>query len=172
MSYALLITGSRYLDPHENPTQDWLSADERFLSTLQAWLVTYGLPVRLFEGECRGVDLRTKEFFLANGLSAEDVDENPARWELYNKRAGTLRNLEMLNKALDFCQQHLVPLRCLAFLEPASSGTAHMVSQIERLQDDNVHLTKVLIPDCKTSWLGEKAKPVQAKVRLGGKQCL
>lgn len=170
MSYALLITGSRYLEAHPNPTPDWLEADRLFRCSLQDFLTVNGLPVRLFEGECRGVDLRTKEFFLERGLDPQDIEECPARWELHGKRAGPLRNIEMLNKAVDFCHGHLVPLKCLAFLEPASSGTAHMVSQIEKLREhvDCIQLQVINVPDCKTSWLGEKAKPVEAKVRLGG----
>lgn len=70
--------------------------------------------VCVIQGEARGADRAAKLWAQDRGVPTEDY---PADWERYRKRAGLLRNAEMLVKGK--------PDVVVAF--PGGTGTAHMV---------------------------------------------
>ena len=61
------------------------------------------------------------------GFLADDfgfaVEEHPAEWEKHGKRAGFLRNVEMLESGVDLV---------LAFWDGASRGTKHMIDEARK----------------------------------------
>jgi len=81
--------------------------------------ILHALPcdTTIIEGECRGADLIAREVAEELGMI---VEPHPAEWNKFGKRAGPLRNQEMLNSGVDLV---------LAFHEDLSQskGTKHMV---------------------------------------------
>lgn len=69
----------------------------------------------VMHGAARGADLIASQEALKLGLL---VEEYPAEWDRYGKRAGAVRNEEMAALGADLC---------LAFWDGRSSGTAHMM---------------------------------------------
>lgn len=82
----------------------------------------YGLPegTIIVEGGARGADTLAREYAERRGL---EVREYPARWAEFGRRAGPLRNAEMLKK------EH--PDKVVAFTKDfgASRGTQDMVKR-------------------------------------------
>lgn len=72
----------------------------------------------IIEGEARGADSLAREWGLARNVV---VKAFPANWTLYGKRAGPIRNSQMLKEG----QPDLV----VAFLGPGSHGTADMIAK-------------------------------------------
>lgn len=68
----------------------------------------------LIHGCATGADIMAGEWAKANGIP---VLEYPALWKLHNKRAGPIRNVQMLEEGN--------PDLVVAF--PGGRGTAHMV---------------------------------------------
>ena len=107
----LLITGSRGITP---------SAVEHILNRFHAtWPIT-----ELTHGGARGVDKSAdawaEKHLLTDPLNSVNV--HPAQWDRHGKRAGLIRNEEMLATcpALDCAY--------LAIWDGKSTGTAHMVN--------------------------------------------
>jgi len=69
----------------------------------------------IVHGGARGVDTIASFWALAGGLDAESY---PADWERYGKRAGVMRNVQMVDRGADVC---------LAFPRRGSVGTWHCV---------------------------------------------
>jgi hypothetical protein len=110
----VLITGSR---DYEDTFQ--------FNETLDELLKSYDDPI-IIAGGAKGADRLAKEYAHMNYLR---YLEFPANWPKYKKKAGTLRNLQMLDEG----KPHLV----IAFPLEGSIGTWHMV-KIARERDVEV----------------------------------
>jgi hypothetical protein len=109
----ILVTGSR----------DW---DDKQMIFDVLWAFTYGRgydfsPYTLVSGHCpSGADA------LAESLAAAwewDIELHPADWETYGKRAGFIRNQEMVDSGADIC---------LAFRRGNSKGTTHCGEAAEK----------------------------------------
>lgn len=94
-----IIAGSRGI------TQEQFNASIRHMS----WI-----PTAVLCGMARGVDLMGKAWAEANGIP---VEEYPADWDQYGKRAGYLRNAEMAKNANAL----------FAIWDGESRGTRHMI---------------------------------------------
>lgn len=101
----LLITGSR----------DWTNATQMSEVLRDVWTLVFNRNPEtiLVHGAARGADRLAKAIWEKRGLPTEP---HPAKWKLYGKRAGRLRNEEMVSLGADFC---------VAFLRPESIGTKH-----------------------------------------------
>lgn len=107
----VLISGSR---DYEDMFQ--------FNETLDKLLAPYDNPI-IIAGGADGADYLAEEYAHMNYLR---YLEFPANWPKYGKKAGTLRNLQMLDEG----KPHLV----IAFPLEGSIGTWHMV-KIARQRD-------------------------------------
>lgn len=78
------------------------------------------LPTVVIEGEARGADLLSAKAAEEMGI---EVERYPARWELYGRSAGPIRNKQMLDEGR--------PQMVIAFHSDItqSKGTKDMVSQ-------------------------------------------
>jgi len=74
----------------------------------------------VIEGGARGVDRQARDLAQAIGLTVETY---PAHWDKYGRRAGSIRNQEMLDSGI-----HLV----IAFPGLESRGTWDMVRRAEK----------------------------------------
>lgn len=102
----VLVTGSR----------DW--RDENTIhEAIYAELMKDGGAV-LVHGACpRGADA------IADSLWLGDIERHPADWETHGKRAGFIRNHEMVALGADMC---------LAFIKDGSRGAAHCADIAEK----------------------------------------
>lgn len=103
MRVRLLVTGSR----------DWAERDliTEVLFNFRDLCAASGQDVTLVSGACpTGADRMAEE--IAQG-TAWRVERHPADWERYGKRAGFLRNREMVNLGAD---------QCYAFIKDGSRG--------------------------------------------------
>ena len=117
MTDIVLICGGRqfgHLNPFLPKEEFKRRLGERIFAFL--WLRTHILPLnpRIIGGLATGADDIGKEWAAYWGL---DFDPYPADWDKHGKKAGALRNVEMLKKGK--------PTKVVAF--PGGSGTAHMV---------------------------------------------
>lgn len=110
----VLITGSR----------DWVN-ESRMRAVFVELDKRARKPITLVHGCARGADRMA-------GKIAEElgwvVEEHPADWDTYGKRAGLLRNEEMVTRGADLC---------LAFPMPSSRGTYHCM-RLARLAEIEV----------------------------------
>ena len=74
----------------------------------------------VLHGAARGADRLAGEAATSLGLW---VEEHPADWERYGKRAGYIRNAEMLDRGPDLV---------LAFWDGESKGTLHTMKEAQR----------------------------------------
>ena len=102
--YRLLVTGSR-------TWTDRTKIAEALNQQHRAW----GRPANavLVVGDADGADSFAAELWTKAGLL---VEQHPANWDLHGKRAGMLRNTEMIGSGVD---------ACLAFSRNNSPGTRH-----------------------------------------------
>lgn len=70
----------------------------------------------IIEGEARGADTLGRMYAEAAGIP---VSKYPALWDLHGRRAGPIRNHQMLKEG--------TPDLVVAFLGPESRGTKHMI---------------------------------------------
>lgn len=87
--------------------------------------------VKIISGAATGVDTVAKDWALDKGL---DYTPYPAKWRLYGKKAGHIRNAQMLKEEdVD---------RVIAF--PGGPGTADMVYKAEKagIPVDHIDITK------------------------------
>jgi hypothetical protein len=76
--------------------------------------------ITVIHGNARGADTLAGE--IANKFRMT-VEVHPARWDIYGRGAGPIRNQEMVDSGSDIC---------LAFLMPGSTGTADCVKRAEK----------------------------------------
>lgn len=101
----VLVTGSR----------TWEDADEIGYALLDAY--NHFGPFTLVSGACpQGADRIAEQIVEDWGLSGMEIERHPADWEKYGKRAGFIRNQEMVDSGIDFC---------LAFIRRGSKGASH-----------------------------------------------
>lgn len=108
MTY-LMVTGSRTWDDRD--------AMER---TLIYYLERYPKAV-LLTGGAQGADRMAERIAREAGAEVLTVDPD---WKRYGRRAGFVRNLDMLKKA---------PVLVVAFWDGRSKGTAHAIANAVRL---------------------------------------
>lgn len=118
----ILVTGSRY----------WLVDD---LYEIGAVLLEHGLDgdssVTLIHGACpRGVDKMADAFAHEFGWT---VERHPANWETYGRRAGYVRNAEMVKAGADIC---------LAFIRNESKGATMCANLAEEAGIKTVRIRK------------------------------
>ena len=88
---------------------------------LDALLSQYpGLRPVIVSGGARGADSLGIEYASLAGCESVVF---PAKWDLYGKSAGFIRNQEMLRYA---CSRHALPF-LVAFWDGESKGTSHMI---------------------------------------------
>lgn len=96
----------------------------RVRDTIQDLLDCLALEEELviIEGGAKGLDSLVKEVYNLYFANADYIKHIrvPAKWDLYGKAAGHLRNSEMLN---------LEPDSVIAYLEDGSKGTANCIKQ-------------------------------------------
>lgn len=110
-SARILITGSRYLDPY-NPNNCQLMSDT--LHTAAEKLYAAGATdITVVHGGARGADTLADIVARRLGLNTEP---HPAKWHLYGKQAGPIRNKEMVDLGANIV---------LAFPVGDSRGTKH-----------------------------------------------
>ena len=103
----ILITGSR----------SWVRTDT--IAKAIDLVVDYlGTDVIVVHGAARGADSLAGNYARSIGLT---VEEHPADWERYSKRAGYIRNAEMVALDADVC---------LAFIIDNSPGATMMVKLV------------------------------------------
>jgi hypothetical protein len=83
---------------------------------------------RLHEGAARGADTLAWDWHWER-FGGGSI-RHPARWDLHGKRAGPIRNAEMLAAAIDEAQECGASLLVVAF--PGGVGTADMVAKARR----------------------------------------
>lgn len=107
----LMITGSR----------DW---DDKM--TIDRALFEYWYnggrtnDILLIEGGAKGADRLARDCWRTAGFQTEEF---PADWDQYGKRAGILRNIQMLDTQ---------PEAVLAFIRNNSRGATHAATEAER----------------------------------------
>lgn len=112
MTRRVLVTGSR----------DWTDR-EAILETLK---FEFQINFRdrgmiLVHGDCpTGADFMANEVWENQGLT---VEKHPADWNQYGKRAGFIRNQEMVDSK---------PSICYAFIKNNSKGATHTVKACEK----------------------------------------
>lgn len=95
--------------------------------------------VLLIQGDAKGADTMARDWAESRGVDHRDF---PAKWELYGKAAGSMRNEEML------CFLRCTPARrkvIVAFHDDlaASRGTAHMVDIARKSGIPTFHLERL-----------------------------
>ena len=101
----VLVCGSRHFNNKE------LMED-----VLSRWKIS-----TIIEGEARGADTLARKYGESHGI---EVERYPALWELHGKRAGPIRNAQMLKEG----QPELV----VAFRGVNSRGTQNMIDQARK----------------------------------------
>lgn len=96
--------------------RDYTNRDYMFLKLddIYSYYKLMGIPIAIMSGCARGADTLALEWAYDRNVATR---EYPADWKKHGKRAGPLRNLEMLKAGFDVL---------LAF--PGGTGTAHMVN--------------------------------------------
>lgn len=110
MTVRILVTGSRDWDDEETVAFALLEQDpcaEHDDCFMDEHLIT------VVHGDCpRGADAIADRFARQWGVT---VERHPADWEQYGKRAGFVRNAEMVQLGADIC---------LAFIKNGSKGAS------------------------------------------------
>lgn len=112
MTLRVLVTGSR----------DWEDEDALRL-TFFNWWIAAGQPQNptLVSGACpRGADAMAEGLFHWLGYP---IESHPADWDGLGKKAGFVRNAEMVN---------LGASHCLAFIRNGSKGASHTVALAQK----------------------------------------
>ena len=79
----------------------------------------------IISGHARGADTLAERYALEHNIKTKIF---PADWNRYGKRAGILRNLEML----DYIENSKEESICIAFWDLSSSGTEFTVKNSEK----------------------------------------
>lgn len=106
----ILVTGSR----------DWADFGRIAFALTEAAGGSVNTPT-VVSGACpRGADAMAEE---AADLSGFHVERHPARWDELGKKAGFVRNAEMVSLGADVC---------LAFIKNGSRGATHTANLAEK----------------------------------------
>lgn len=116
----ILVTGSRHGWDHEELSQALHAVVDEMLDY---GVYIYGVddPMVLVHGAAPGVD--TQAALIWENELKQAVEPHPAHWNEYGRRAGPLRNQEMVDSGINLC---------LAFLDPESRGTKDCVERAEK----------------------------------------
>lgn len=106
----ILITGSRNFS-------DWAAMKN---ALTPYWVTFEDAEVTLVHGGCSGADTIAGDVAASLGWT---VEVHPADWERYGRRAGPLRNQEMVDSGADVC---------LAFPIGESRGTRDCMARAEK----------------------------------------
>lgn len=130
----ILITGSRHFNPY-NPNNHRLM--HQALSTAAKKLYAAGATdITVIHGGASGAD--TLADIIASSLGFT-IERYPAQWHLYGKKAGPIRNEEMVARGADIV---------LAFPAAVSPGTKHCMTVARRAGITVVNITRGdTIPD-------------------------
>ncbi|HEY5420935.1 MAG TPA: SLOG family protein [Marmoricola sp.] len=141
----ILVTGSRnWLDRDLlNQTLDGII--DEFVTIDRQRFLTEG--VTLVSGRCSsGADKMAEEW--AAGIFFVDVEPHPADWDFYGKRAGFVRNTEMVDAGADVCAAFVMPCdkpTCPRKGEHGSHGATHCSDLAANRGIDTRRLNKVLV---------------------------
>lgn len=123
----ILVTGSRHFDPH-NPRNYQLM--QQALSTAAKKLYTAGATdITVVHGGASGAD--TLADIIASNLGFT-IERYPAQWHRYGKKAGPIRNEEMVARGANIV---------LAFPAAVSPGTKHCMTVARRAGITVVNVT-------------------------------
>lgn len=113
-----LITGSRHAP-----------RDEVARILTDVWQ-RHGAPDRVLHGACAGADIHAADFMIARGVYCVGM---PALWQdLGPKKAGPLRNAELLRDAIDLATIRHERLIVIAMPGPESKGTHDMLARVRK----------------------------------------
>lgn len=91
MQNRILVTGSR----------DWKNVLQMSMALRDAWwFLNCRTDVVLVHGDARGADRMAAKLWEKRGLT---TDPHPANWKQYGKRAGFIRNQEMVDLGAILC---------------------------------------------------------------------
>lgn len=105
----ILVTGSRY----------WEDQATIYRALCQASMRVPDSEIILVHGGARGADRIAASFADAMGWR---VQVHPALWDIWGKRAGIMRNIQMVDSGADIC---------LAFIKDSSPGATHCANYAE-----------------------------------------
>lgn len=107
----LLVTGSRNFDDRKKMSRAFKRVLEKF---------GYTDDLTLISGGARGADSLAESIFRNWGFN---VEVHKAEWDRYGKRAGHIRNSEMVKSGADIC---------VAFPIGESRGTRNCMDQVRK----------------------------------------
>lgn len=118
----------RYLDGVSKQMRVLVCGSRHFndAELMEDILKQYNITV-LIEGEARGADTLGRLYAERHGIP---VEKYPAKWEEHGKRAGPIRNSQMLKEGK--------PDLVIAFLAPDSRGTKNMIDQARKARVETV----------------------------------
>lgn len=110
----ILVTGSR---KWQDVALVGGALEDTWYDASQAY---YGHRLVVVHGDCpQGADALAKQWAINNGIPQE---AHPADWDQYGKRAGFVRNQQMVDMGADVC---------LAFIKDGSRGASHTAARAE-----------------------------------------
>lgn len=115
----ILVTGSRH---GWDPEQLLAALDALVTDIVDSGSYIHGVdePLTLVHGAAPGVDAQAARLWEAQGWGP--TESHPANWAEFGRRAGPLRNKEMVESGINVC---------IAFLDDDSKGTKNCIAQAE-----------------------------------------
>lgn len=111
MNMRILVTGSR----------DWTDRDTIYSALEEARGDVPHDQIVLVHGKCpTGADEIAAHYAEVMDWG---IDPHPAKWDKYGRKAGIIRNVEMVNAVV--AVRHLEPVVCLGFIKDYSHGSTH-----------------------------------------------
>jgi len=119
-TFRLLVTGSR----------DWTDANLLCGALYARYREAEGRSITLVSGACpTGADFMAEKFAQAQNWT---IERHPADWEKFGKRAGFLRNAEMVALGANIC---------CAFIRNGSKGATHTADLARKARIDTIEWT-------------------------------